>query len=87
MKIKSLIRSKVLIEISEAVTQTASGIFLPGEAVKQPREGNVIMIGPKVEHVKIGDTVRHYEHCGVPIEYQGKKCLFLQEKTEIELIL
>jgi chaperonin GroES len=87
MKIKQLIRSKVLVEISEAVTQTASGIFLPGEAIKKPLEGKVIMAGSDVQSVKVGDTVRYYDHCGIPMEYEGKNCIFLKEKTEIELVL
>ena len=87
MHIKKIIRDKVLVEISEAVTKTASGIFLPGEAVKKPLEGKVIMVGPATKKVKVGDTVRYYDHCGTPIEYQGKDCIFLKEEFDIIVIL
>jgi chaperonin GroES len=87
MEIKSLIRNKVLVEISEAKTKTASGIFLSGEAIKKPLEGKVIMTGPTTKKIKVGDTVRYYDHCGVPIEYQGKECIFLKEEFDIIVIL
>jgi chaperonin GroES len=87
MEIKSLTRDKVLVQISEAVTQTASGIFLPGEVIKKPLEGKVIMVGPTTKKVKVGDMVRYYDHCGSPIEYQGKDCIFLKEEFDIIVIL
>ena len=87
MQIKKLIRDKVLVKITEAVTQTASGIFIPGESVKKSLEGKVAMTGPNVINVQVGDNVRFYDHCGVPIEYQGENYIFLKEKVDIELIL
>lgn len=87
MEIKSLLKDNVLVEISPAITQTASGLFLASESIKKTLEGTVLMTGPKVQSVKIGDRVRYYDHCGIAVEHQGKDCLFLKESTEIELIL
>lgn len=87
MEIKSLIKNKVLVEVSPAETQTASGLFLPGSAVKSKFEGKVLMIGPLVTSMKEGDTVRYYEHCGAPVTHNGKDCLILHELNDIVAVL
>lgn len=87
MKIKSLIRNKVLVEVSDAETKTASGLFLPGSAVKNKLEGKVLMIGPLVSSIKVGDTIRYYEHCGAPVPHDNKNCLILHELNDIVAVL
>jgi chaperonin GroES len=87
MVIKSLIKHKVLVEISEAETKTESGLFLPGSTVKNKLEGKVLMVGPLVTSMKEGDTVRYYEHCGVSVSHNGKDCLILNELNDIVAVL
>lgn len=87
MIIKSIIGSRVLVEVTAPKTQTASGIYIPGTSVKNPLEGKVLLVGPRVQALKVNDTVKYYEHCGTPLQYEGKDCLFLEEKTEIVAIL
>ena len=49
---------RVLVKEEEAVTQTASGIYIPDNASKEkPTHATVVAIGPDVEHVEIGDKV------------------------------
>lgn len=87
MEIKSLIKNKVLVEVSPAEIQTASGLFLPGSAVKSKFEGKVLMVGPLVTSMKEGDKVRYYEHCGAPVTHNGKDCLILHELNDIVAVL
>ena len=87
MEIIRLIRDKVLVEIIEPETKTASGIYIPTDSSQKTLKGIVFMVGPEVQFVKPGDTVKYYDHCGSAIEYQGKNCLFLKEKTDIEVVL
>lgn len=87
MIIKSLIRNKILVEISPAETQTASGLFIPGSAAKEKFEGKVLMVGPKVTSMKEGDTIRFYEHCGAPVSHDNKNCLILNELTDVIAVL
>jgi chaperonin GroES len=87
MVIKSLIKHKVLVEISEAETQTASGLFLPGSAVKNKLEGKVLMVGPLVTSMKEGDMIRYYDHCGAPVTHDNKNCLILNELNDIVAVL
>jgi chaperonin GroES len=88
MTISSLVKDKVLVEISPAETQTASGLFLPGgSSVKSKFEGTVLMCGPHVKGLKVGDKVRYYEHCGTEVEHDGKNCIILREEGEVCLKL
>ena len=87
MEIKKLIGDRVLVEIIVQEEKTASGIFLPVNSSKKSLQGKVLMIGASVKYIKEGDSVKHYDHCGATIEYQGKNCLILKESTEIEVIL
>lgn len=87
MLIKSLIRNKVLVEVSPAETKTASGLFIPGSAVKDKLEGKVLMTGPLVRSMKEGDMVRYYDHCGVAVTHDGKECLILHELNDIVAVL
>jgi chaperonin GroES len=87
MVIKSLIKHKVLVEISEAETKTASGLFLPGSAVKNKLEGKVLMVGPLVTSMKEGDTIRYYDHCGAPVVHDNKNCLILHELNDVVVVL
>lgn len=88
MTVKNLVKDKVLVEISTAETKTASGIFLPGgSSVKSKFEGKVLMTGPLVRALNVGDEVRYHEHCGVEIDHDGKKCIILREEGEVYLKL
>jgi co-chaperonin GroES (HSP10) len=88
MTIKNLVKDKVLVQISEVETQTASGLFLPGgSSLKSKLEGTILMVGPNVKGLNIGDSVRYYEHCGTEVEHDGKNCIILREEGEICLKL
>lgn len=87
MIIKRLIRNKILVEISPAETQTASGLFIPGSAAKEKFEGKVLMVGPLVKSMKEGDTIRYYEHCGAPVTHDNKTCLILNELNDVVAVL
>lgn len=87
MKIKTLIRNQVLVEVSPAETKTASGLFIPESAIKDKLEGKVLMTGTLVKSMKEGDMVRYYDHCGVEVTHEGKNCLILHELNDIVAVL
>ena len=69
--------SRVLVQRTEAVTQTTSGLFLPEEAQQRPNEGKVIAVGPgkknsdgQLEPVSVteGDTVLLPEYGGTEVK-------------------
>ena len=52
---------RVVIEPSQAETQTASGIYIPDSAKEKPQQGKVVAVGKgnadQPLTVKVGDTV------------------------------
>lgn len=79
-----LIGKKVLIEIVEAAEKNEAGIILP-ENKRPKNRGKVSIVGPEVTAVSVGNDVQFYMGVGTPIEYEGKKCLFVKE-DEIEIV-
>jgi len=41
----------------EAVSKTASGLYLPDSAKEKPKAVKVVAVGPQVEGVKVGDHI------------------------------
>lgn len=81
--IKALIRDKVLVEPLPMDTTTDSGIFITESVAKNKFRGTVLMIGSKVQFLKVGMVVQYYDHCGTVVEHEGKECLVLKEKDDI----
>ncbi len=76
---------KVLVHVFEPAETTAAGLFIP-LAKRVKNEGVVLLTGPRVKSVSIGNKIRFYKGFGTPYTHEGKKCLFLKN-DEIELVL
>lgn len=77
----------ILLEPEEAITQTASGIVLPGTAGEKPQTGKVIAVGDdevtdsgakKKSPVKAGDLVVYKKWGGNEIKFDGKEYIFVK---------
>lgn len=78
---KQLIGDKILIQPAKPDNTTASGIILTEASNKI--EGVIVMIGPAVKALKVGDNVRLYEFAGV--EYDGQ--VFASESKDVEAVI
>jgi chaperonin GroES len=95
MKVRPL-GDKVLIQRSEAQTQTDSGIFLPESAKDKPKEGKIVAIGDgHLNHetgsyipftVKKGDTVIFNSYAGTEVKIDGKELLIMTEDDILGII-
>lgn len=83
-----LLSDRLLVEpIEKEENVSESGIIL-GNNPKNENDFKVLLVGPKCEHVKEGSVVRKMKYVnGIPVEYQGKRCLLLRENSEIEFVL
>ena len=83
-----LLSDRLLVEaIAKEENKTEAGIILSNKP-KNANDFKVLLVGPNVEHAKIGDTVRKMQYVsGIPIEYNGKMCLLLREGSEIEFVV
>ncbi|MCG7251439.1 co-chaperone GroES [Corynebacterium pseudodiphtheriticum] len=89
------LEDKVLVQIKEAETTTASGLVIPDSAKEKPQEATVIAVGPgrtddKGERVKPdvneGDTVIFSKFGGTELKYDGQEYLLLSARDLLAVI-
>lgn len=82
-----LLSDRILVKIQKAEEKNSFGIILP-EQQKNKDLGLVVSVGPKVQYIKVGDTVQKFTHSqGTPIDIEGVDHIFLKESTDIELVI
>lgn len=88
MELKPL-GDKVVVEIIEEPTTTASGIVLPDTAKEKSQRGKVLAVGSGklmdngervALEVKTGDTVVFAKYGGTEISLEGKDLMILSER-------
>jgi len=79
---------KVVVQVTESVEKTASGIYLPDTAQKKPQEGKVIAVGNgrtldtgerNKLTVKVGDRVLFSKYGGNEVTIDGEEFTILDE--------
>ena len=60
------IATRILVKLRESAT-AISGIILPEQSLKREVQGHVVAIGPKVEHVKVGQAIVLLPHTGLDV--------------------
>jgi len=85
----------VLIEPSEAVKKTESGIYLPETSDEKPQKGKVLAVGPsettesgkvRKSPVKVGDLVIYKKWGGSEVKIDGKEYLFAKFEDIVAII-
>lgn len=72
------LNNHVLVRYVEAVTKTASGLFLPETAQESPREGVVVAMAADVgDDLNLGDRVIYKKFTGDEITWDGEKLLLI----------
>ena len=88
------LEDRVLIQIKEAESTTASGLVIPDSAKEKPQEGVVIAAGPgrfdgddRVPmDIKVGDTVVFSKYGGIELKYDGEEYLLLNSRDVLAII-
>ena len=89
------LEDKVLVQIAEAETTTASGLVIPDSAAEKPQEAVVIAVGPgRVDDngnrvavdVKEGDTVIFSKYGGTELKYNGEEYLLLSARDLLAVV-
>ena len=89
------LEDKVLVQIAEAETTTASGLVIPDSAAEKPQEAVVIAVGPGrlddngnrvAPDVKEGDTVVFSKYGGTELKYNGEEYLLLSSRDLLAVI-
>lgn len=89
------LEDKVLVQIAEAETTTASGLVIPDSAAEKPQEAVVIAVGPGrlddngnrlAVDVKEGDTVVFSKYGGTELKYGGEEYLLLSARDLLAVV-
>ena len=89
------LEDKVLVQIVEAETTTASGLVIPDSAKEKPQEAVVIAVGPGrlddngnriAVDVKEGDTVIFSKYGGTELKYGGEEFLLLSARDLLAVV-
>ena len=89
------LEDKVLVQIAEAETTTASGLVIPDSAAEKPQEAVVIAVGPGrlddngnrvAVDVKEGDTVVFSKYGGTELKYSGEEYLLLSARDLLAVV-
>ena len=95
VQIKPL-EDRILVEVLDAETKTASGLVIPDTVKEKPQEGKVIAVGPgrfdedgekRVPmDIKTGDTVIFSKYGGTEVTYDGKDYLLLSARDVLAIV-
>ncbi len=95
VQIKPL-EDRILVEVLDAETKTASGLVIPDTAKEKPQEGKVIAVGPGrfdedgekriPMDIKTGDTVIFSKYGGTEVSYDGKDYLLLSARDVLAIV-
>ena len=93
MNIKPL-GDRVVIKKLEAESTTKSGIVLTGTAKEQPREAEVMAVGPgavvdgkRVEmEVKVGDKILYSKYAGTDVKVAGEEYIILRQDDILAIV-
>jgi chaperonin GroES len=95
VQIKPL-EDRILVEVIDAETKTASGLVIPDTAKEKPQEGKVLAVGPgrfdedgekRVPmDIKVGDTIIFSKYGGTEVSYDNKDYLLLSARDVLAVV-
>ncbi len=70
----------IVAQTEEAVTKTASGLYLPDKATEKPQIAKVVAVGKDVKQVKVGDRVLHKSYSSTEVKVDSTDYLLIKEE-------
>jgi len=70
----------VVAEQEEAVTKTASGLYLPDKATEKPKIAKVTKVGSKVKEIKTGDRIVYKSYSTTEVKLGSTEYILVKEE-------
>ena len=70
----------VVAEQEEAVTKTASGLYLPDKAAEKPKIAKVTKVGKNVKEIKVGDRIVYKSYSTTEVKLDSKEYILVKEE-------
>jgi chaperonin GroES len=76
----------VVAEAEEAITKTASGIYLPDKAAEKPKTAKVVKVGKDVKEIKAGDRIVYKSYSTTDVKLDDKDYILVKEEDIIATV-
>ena len=73
----------VVAQQEEAVTKTASGLYLPDKAAEKPKVAKVLKVGVKVKEIKTGDRIVYKSYSTTDVKIDNNEYVLVKEEDII----
>ena len=70
----------VVAQQEEAVSKTASGLYLPDKAAEKPKVAKVLKVGKEVKAVKTGDRIVYKTYSTTEVKDGSKEYILVKEE-------
>jgi chaperonin GroES len=70
----------VVAEQEEAVTKTASGLYLPDKAAEKPKIAKVTKVGKNVKEIKVGERIVYKSYSTTEVKIDNKEYILVKEE-------
>ena len=70
----------VVAEQEEALTKTASGLYLPDKAAEKPKIAKVVKVGAKVKEIKAGDKIVYKSYSTTEVKVGDTEYILVREE-------
>jgi chaperonin GroES len=70
----------VVAEQEEAITKTASGLYLPDKAAEKPKIAKVTKVGKNVKEIKPGDRIVYKSYSTTEVKVGDKEYILVKEE-------
>lgn len=77
---------RVVATREEALTKTASGLYLPDNAKEKPVLAIVQAVGPTVTMLKVGDRIVYKDYSTTELKVDGKEYLIVKEEDVLATV-
>ena len=76
----------VVAEAEEAITKTASGLYLPDKAAEKPKTAKVLKVGKDVKEIKAGDRIVYKSYSTTEVKVADKEYILVKEEDIIATV-
>lgn len=70
----------VVAESEEAITKTASGLYLPDKAAEKPKTAKVLKVGKDVKEIEPGDRIVYKSYSTTEVKVENKEYILVKEE-------
>lgn len=70
----------------EAVSKTASGLYLPEAAKEKPKTAKVVAVGPLAKQLKIGDRIIYKNYSSTDVKVGSDEYIIVREEDVLATV-